>query len=323
MSPWRQVPLTSPVARVLRDGLAESDEPVRIRAVRARPLGSFSSHPIDRLHVTLDDGRELALIFKRLTPQPGRIVGREVLIYRRLLSGRRLGAPELYASHADDVRGRAWLFLEDLGRSTLDDRGPEEWTVGFRWLAGLHAAHVGREHELRAPDCLAEHDEAFYRSLVASARATLVARGTAPAARRFDRLAAGFEEMVAYLTSRPRTLVHGATTGQNLVVTPGGIRPVDWESAAIGTAAWDVAKLLEGWGSHRARLLDGYVAAFEALAPLDRRAFRLDLAHGRVLRALRLLYWWKEPCQRDPSVQSVLDGIEEAWAIGAGTTHGD
>ncbi len=84
-----------------------------------------------------------------------------------------------------------------------------------------------------------------------------------------------------------------------------------------------MAKLLEGWGSHRARLLDGYLSAFEGLAPFDRRAFRLDLAHGRVLRALRIIYWWKEPCQRDPSVQSVLDGIEEAWAIGAGTTHGD
>ena len=54
---------------------------------------TFGTHPIYRLHLTLDGGERLALIFKWLQPQQDEDVRREVLVYRQLLADGRFDAP--------------------------------------------------------------------------------------------------------------------------------------------------------------------------------------------------------------------------------------
>jgi len=247
---------------VLEEGLTDFfGRPARIVGLETLTLAAGTEYPLERLRVTLASGEALSVIFKRLLPDPdpvGPTYMREVLIYRRLLAGGRFGAPALYASLQDDAREQYWLFVEDLGDSTLEDGDVEDWLAAARWLAGLHREYRGREEELQNLGCLGEHGTDFYRTLAAKARRNLALAGASDALGRFDKLMRRFESVVDALISRPRTLVHGDFGAHNIALAPGGrIRPIDWEWAAIGPGAWDLARLLYGWWPSR-ELLEAY-----------------------------------------------------------------
>ncbi len=307
-----------PVLReVLVQGLsAHFGRPVRIAGLERRPLAT-SSHAIERLRVMLASGERLRVVFKRL--QPGeKLYGneREVLIYRRLLDRGRFGAPTLYASVYDEAEGRYWLFLEDLGSSTLDEGDVEEWFAAVRWLARMHSTYHGREADLRALACLMEHGPAYYHMVAQSARRNLVLAGADAALRRFDALMGGYDSLVAYLVGQRRTLVHGDIFVQNLIIqAEGGIRAIDWESAAIGLGAWDLARLLDGWGSKKAAFLAAYLAEFErhVAVPFDRGNFQRLFGHCEILNVLWHLRWSVEACSDAPEVQRLLATAESIW----------
>ena len=241
---------------------------------------------------------------------------REVLIYRRLLDGERFGAPALYASVYDEGERRYWLFLEDLGSSTLDEGDVEEWFAAVRWLARMHGTYHGREADLRALACLMEHGPAYYHMVAQSARRNLDLAGAREALGRFDALMGRYDWLVAYLVGQRRTLVHGDVFAENLILQPGGrIRAIDWESAAIGLGAWDLAKLLDGWGSMKATFLTAYLEEFERHAgvSLDREGFQRLFEHCELLNALWHLRWSVEACQDAPVVEQLLADMETRW----------
>jgi hypothetical protein len=314
----RERPGKGPAPReVLEQGLsAHFGRPVRIIRLQRRPL-TTSSHAIERLRVTLASGEVLRVVFKRL--QPGeKLYGneREVLIYRRLLDGERFGAPALYASVNDERERRYWLFLEDVGSSTLDEGDVEEWLAAARWLAGMHGAYHGREDDLRAPGCLMEHGPAFYRLVAQTARRNLQLAGAAEALVRFDSVMRRYDSLVNYLVGESRTLVHGDIFAENLIVQPGvRIRAVDWESAAIGLGAWDLAKLIDGWGSMKPTFLAAYLAEFErhVARPLDREGFQRLFEHCEILNALWHLRWSVQACQDASVVENLLVEMEARW----------
>jgi hypothetical protein len=302
---------------VLELGLsAHFGRPVRIAGLRRRPLAT-SSHAIERLRVTLDSGERLRVVFKRL--QPGeKLYGneREVLIYRRLLDGGRFGAPALYASAHDEAEGRYWLFLEDLGSTTLEEGDDAEWLAAARWLAGVHASYHGREDDLRALGCLMEHGPAYYHTVGQTARRNLELAGAGETLVRFDALMRRYDPLVSYLAGEPRTLIHGDIFAANLIVQPGGrIRAIDWESAAVGLGAWDLARLLDGWGSMKATFLAAYLAEFErhVAGPLDREGFQRLFEHCEILNALWHLRWSVEECRNAPVVEDLLLTMETRW----------
>jgi hypothetical protein len=303
--------------KVLEQGLsAYFGRPVQIAGLRRRPLAT-SSHSIDRLRVILGSGERLRVIFKRLSPGE-ELYGneREVLIYRRLLDGERFGAPALYASVFDEDERRYWLFLEDLGPSTLDDGDVEEWFAAVRWLARMHGTYHGREADLRALACLMEHGPAYYHMLAQSARRNLNLAGARKALRRFDELMGRYDSLVAYLVGQRRTLVHGDVFAENLVLQPGArIRPIDWESAAIGLGAWELARLLEGWGSMKAAFVSAYLAEFKRhfAEPFDHAGFRHLFAHCQVLNSLWHLRSSVEACQDAVFVEDLLRTMETRW----------
>jgi hypothetical protein len=302
---------------VLEQGLsAHFGRPVRITGLQRRPLVT-STHAIERLRVMLASGERLQVVFKRL--QPGdKLYGneREVLIYQRLLAGERFGAPALYASVQDEGERRYWLFLEDLGSYTLDDGDVEEWLAAARWLAGMHASYHGREDDLRELDCLMEHGQAYYHQVGATARRNLELAGATEAVVRFDALMGRYDSLVNYLAGEPRTLIHGDIFAENLLIQPGGrIRAIDWESAAIGLAAWDLAQLLDGWGSMKATFLAAYLAEFErqVARPVDREGFQHLFEHCESLNALWHLRWSVKACQDAPVVEELLFDMETRW----------
>jgi hypothetical protein len=271
---------------------------------------AHSSHPIDRLWVTLASGERLRVIFKR--PQPGQKLHgneREVLIYQRLLADGRFGAPALYASVFDEARGRYWLFLEDVGYRTLKHQEIECWLAALRRLGEMHASYLGREDELRALECLGEHGPFYYYELVKTARRSLLLVCPPKTVARFDRLMASFDSVITHLACQPRTLVHGDIFPRNLMVQRGRrIRPIDWESAAIGLAAWDLARLLDGWGEDRRDLIATYRAEFDRFVstPIDWRSFERTFEYCQLVNELWYFQWSPEFCQNSAWVDSAL-----------------
>jgi hypothetical protein len=314
----KEEPIPNEVEAVLARGLQNHfGRPVRIVELHSTFLAdTLSTHPIYRLHLTLDRGERLAVIFKRLKPQPDEDPHREVLVYRRLLANGRFEAATVYASLCDEAQERYWLFLEDVGGLRLDWCDVDVWPAAFRWMARMHAEYYGREEELRALAYLGEHGPSFYRFLARAAREMLHWLDARRRLARFEHLMARwFDLSVEHLARQPQTLLHGDLGCHNLMVQPGPkIRPIDWGYAAIGVAGWDIAKLIAGWGSEKPHFIGVYLDEFALHAPvlLDRRAFEHTLAHCQIMRTLQILYWWEGPYENLRFVDGVLEEMESA-----------
>jgi hypothetical protein len=314
----KEDPISNEVEEALARGLQNHfGRPVRIVELHSTFLAdTFSTHPIYRLHLILDRGELLAVIFKRLKSQLDEDVRREALVYRRLLAGRRFGAPVVYASLCNEAQGEYWLFFEDVGELRLEWCEVDDWPAAIRWMARMHAEYYGREGELRALGCLGEHGPSFYRFLAHGARNMLQWLGAQRRLARFERLMARwFDLSVEHLARQPLTLLHGDLYCHNVMVQPGPkIRPIDWGYAAIGVAGWDVAKLIAGWGAERPHFIGIYLDEFTLHAPvlIDRQSFERTLAHCQIMRTLQILYWWEGPYENLAFVDGVLEEMESA-----------
>lgn len=285
--------------------------PVRIIDVERKALDEYSTNPIARWQLHLDDGRAVPIICKRVVAKAGTAPSREVQVYRRLLAGGGLCAPVCYATFGDD-----WLFLEDVGRRRLDGCAYEAWERAACWLARMHATWTGRQAELRHLDCLHEHDAGFVQTQAAGARTAVAQRASAAALARLDRRLVDLETLTASVTALPRTLVHGDVSGHNVAVQAQGvIRPLDWEWAAIGGGAWDLVKLSAGWGRRKPDLLAAYLDAFDAAAgaPIDRPAFTRSMAGYGALKILWYLRWWVDGCDDPDTLSRMLTALESSW----------
>jgi aminoglycoside/choline kinase family phosphotransferase len=314
MTPLLTRPKPPTIAQVLQQGLSDCwHQPVQIINLRAEALYSYSTHPIYRLQATLSEGRSLPVIFKRLRRDIRQ--GREILLYQGLLTHRRFGAPELYASLCDPAQGRYWLFMEDVGELKLEYCDVEEWLIAFRWLAQMHATYYGQVSQLRALGCLGEHHAAFYRDLAQAARTQMQQKAEPHAVDRYDRLLTRLDDLIAFLVQQPQTLVHGDLSCHNLIVQADrSIRPIDWEWAAIGVPAWDVVRLLSGWKTGKPRFLTAYWEEWIQHSPIvDRPTFDRTLAACEILKILWYLRWWIKPCQDAAFVDQMFDRMERFW----------
>lgn len=270
--------------QVLEAGLSvHFKRPVRIARMESRLLGQGEAdYPVSRLRVTLTSGEQVRVIFKRcaqevdpegdLMEAPPSDYMREVLTYRHLLSNPTFDAPAVYASVYDPTLEQYWLFIEDLGTSTLEGGDLEDFLAATRYLGTMHGTYAGREEELRRCGSLVEHGPAFYRALAAGARRNLQQPGQEPHLDRFDRLMQRFDSVIRELLDQPRTLLHGDFSSHNIAVQSGRrIRPIDWEWAAIGPVGWDLVRLYYEWQSNRSDFLGAYLEEFQRCSsvPLD------------------------------------------------------
>jgi len=208
-----------------------------------------STHPLYELTLLGADGTEASAIGKA-APE------REVRTYRHLLPGGRFGSP-VVLGQSDGL-----LLLERVVGMPLWQCELDAWR--------LAAAELGRLHQQADVDWCATEDVGWW-DRAASAEAPP------------DRFALPAGQARSVLAAAPRVVVHGEPyPGNVLRRADGRICLLDWESAAPGSAAIDVAALTSGWGTAEVRELR---AAYDETSPAP--VVDAELAAARLLWALR------------------------------------
>ena len=226
-----------------------------LAAAIGRPVASFrrrtweyhTSHPMQELQVELADGTALDLLFKdldadRQLPEARRTrpaflynPRREIDVYRDVLSRAHLDTPTFYGAVIDPRREseRHWLFVEYVRGVPLWQCELHMWPAAARWLKTLHAQRFEN-----LPPSLLRHDAAYYARWIE--RAARLRSELRPIERNYGRV-------IDRLVAMPPTFIHGEFYPSNVLVQEGRrIRPVDWETAAVGPALIDLAALSGG-----------------------------------------------------------------------------
>lgn len=246
-------------------------------------------------------------------------VEREAWVYRYLLPPLALAEPRLVASHRDTATGETWLILEYLDGAQRLDKVPgkdvrEALHAAVRWLAHFHAATEARGTE-HLRDRLPTYDVSYFEGWVSR-----TADFSSPASEAHPWLAgtlARLEPLLASLTVGPMCVVHGEFYPGNVLIDRAKVRPVDWQSTAIGRGEIDLASLLEGWGDPNleADLVREYLRVrWPGGAPAD---FEQVLGAARLYWPLRWLgdkpYWTLHPARRGWYLK--LRGAAEALGL--------
>jgi Ser/Thr protein kinase RdoA (MazF antagonist) len=237
----------------------------RIVAVVDREPNPYrSTFPSEIVRCGFDDGVERSVFVKRYVPGLQRGDGYwdggpyEARIHDDVLAAHELGTPAFLGTWSDPDSGDTCLALEFLDGLRLGRNEPPWLTVAARWLASLH--REATPTAIRHP-AIRVYDEPFFRD---RARHALASFGeTHPDATWIQPLIERFEDaMVPRLLSGDRVFIHGEPYPENVIVSGSRIRVVDWQSAAIGPAAIDLACLTDGpWP---ADLVAASVAAYVA-----------------------------------------------------------
>jgi hypothetical protein len=260
------------------------DVPIEVRREVERILGSRVQRaervyggyaPSATFRMRLANGRRA--FFKGSYPLPKEsavrwVLDREERVYRRLPDLIRPWAPAFYGG----LRGDGWhvLLLEDLGPRTVPP-----WTAGVaraaaRDYAAFHAATLGE----RLPRWLTRRQHHgfshFWQSLAASGdlrRTASLARGNVRAAREWlERAQPALSETSGALRRArpPHVLMHFDTRSDNLWVTRGRLRLVDWPFACVGPAEFDAAAFAQSVAAEDGPAPERVLAWYEERLPL-------------------------------------------------------
>jgi Ser/Thr protein kinase RdoA (MazF antagonist) len=288
----------------------------RVSRLRRRPCPYASSFKLQWLDVWLANGRRIHLIFKDLrwdaqlpaarAIKPRFIYDplREIQMYRGPLSGGELGTAACQAARADAQAGKFWLVLERVRGAQLSHVGDFDlWKESARQLARIHAAFDGRKTRRLGAVPLLGIDADLCGAWARRARRFL--RERVPGALRdMPWLGRRHDHFVDRLMALPVGLLHGDFYSNNILIDDSGRRPrvcaVDWELAAWGPGAIDLAALTAGrWSeSQRLEMLNAYrgeLARRRAVVP-SACELREALALGRLYLAGQMLGWsshWK------------------------------
>jgi hypothetical protein len=308
----------APRDRELLEALGGSVDGREVIEVKRGPYRYSTSAPLEEVRMATTGGGEAVFILKDLDRQ--RLVGdarmskpqrlyeprREIETYRCVIGPAGIG-PRCYASVSREQPPHHWLLIEKVP-------GVELWQVGdlalweavAEWVGRMHARFRGQATELRrANPHLLEHTDEWYGSWRDRALIALRKSGD-PRAADLAQALAGYDGVASALAALPQTLIHGELYPANIIVVrdsqPPAVYPVDWEMAATGPGAIDLAALLSGWNAASAgRLAAAYVRGTtdasarkaEGLSNID-----LDIDRARLHLALQWLGWaegWTAP----------------------------
>jgi len=286
--------------------LVTAVNPAGVTLVTRRPNPCFSSSYTEIVTLACADGprRELFLKYDRdPDPEPRCRYGIAYCgqVHERLV--RRMSLPHvpclgLVAAGSPPV---ALLVFEHLAgalrvNETDDDAGV---IAAAEWCGRLHAWGMARADD-PALSFLVRHDRATYRGWATRARSLAAAIGPVPPW--LARLYTEFESLAAALVTAEQTTIHGDFGPQNVLWRDGAAYPVDWESAAVGPGAIDLATLLFGWpGDTVHRATDAYWRARGVAPPRD---FGVVFSAATLSACLR---WLPDPARGD--VRSWEEGI--------------
>lgn len=281
-----------------------------VTRLERRPAPNRSSHPLELLTATTDDGRRSQLVFKDLNrvglsgdartakAEAHGPAWRELDVYRDVLSGIAGAAPTRRGEHRDERAGRYWLFLEPVTGAELYNVGDfDVWVAALGSLPGIHDS-VARAPR---PGSLGRYDEPFFRRW--PARAIELAAADDRALLR--RVAERYDDALERLLTLPQGVVHGDLYPSNVMIRPanaehGRLALLDWESAGVGPPLLDVATLTAGsWtAEQRDRMTLAYLDALPASDRPGRECFLADVDCCRLHVALQWLGWsrtWSPP----------------------------
>jgi aminoglycoside phosphotransferase (APT) family kinase protein len=208
-----------------------------------------SSFPSEIVTCAFDDGVERRLFIKRYVPGVHDGFGYwrggpyEARIYGDILASLDLGTPALFGSWSDPATDHTFLALEHVDGLRLHRSAPSSLVDVGRWLGALHrqGTPVATAHP-----SVRRYDAAFFRGW--SERALRCVREVRPDTDWIEALVHRFDEqMVPLLLADEPVFVHGELYPENVLVAGERICVVDWQSAAIGSGAIDLASLTEGY----------------------------------------------------------------------------
>jgi predicted glycoside hydrolase/deacetylase ChbG (UPF0249 family)/aminoglycoside phosphotransferase (APT) family kinase protein len=318
---WRPLVADDDVQQAIeRDSEAVFGRPRHVERVLRRELSPYStSFAIEEIDLLLDGGEALHLVFKNLGPEASVSDGptirpsfmyrpdREILLYRNALKDAGLGTAVCYGTVVDAQAGRYWLFLERLNAAQLRHVGdPEIFDAAARWLARLHTSldRMGGSTHSSLP--ISKYDRAFYERWLHRFK-SLAERVENKDSGLFQRVAGFYDRAIDQLLQLPTTLIHGEFYPSNVLVQDAAgnsrrICPIDWETAAIGPPAIDLAALVAGdWSdSARDRMVSAYADEMTRLdaRPLLTSDFATTLDLCRLHQAVQWVAWsesWQPP----------------------------
>jgi aminoglycoside phosphotransferase (APT) family kinase protein len=295
-----------------------------VKAVHSRRFPGATSYAAQIVTVELVSGETVDIFLKDYgrSSQPKDSAAerreRELRVYEELLADMELGTAFLYGSRRDKAAARFWLMLELVEGELLRDCSFDAWLPAAAWLGRLHGSFVAQRDRLRACRFLARHDTAFF--IHASERALQTLSGfSKPLGRRLAAVLERYDPIISMLAREPETLVHGSYRKQNVLVVrssqPPRICPTDWELAAFGRAAFDLAYLSDGYRPPR---LDALFDAYEAeaarfgLPVRDREELRREVdcfCLHKTINSLSHLRQWRSPEKTAPKVVASAEQI--------------
>ena len=284
-----------------------------IKSLRRQRSPFAGVWPAETLSGELDDGEHFSLWLKRHPPDvwvhPDKDVPeREILVYQQLLNRPDLPVPRMYGASRDPVSGETRLYLEHVPDWDLRYHGLDTWETVVRALARLHRHFAARRDELEACSFLVQVDRSYIDAWTARALDALHS-SNAGLARRLDRALATRKPVGDVLTSRPRTLIHNDLAPKNVIahasVKPSRIFFVDWEVAAYGSPALDLAHFAFGLSeADERRLITAYVSESPGVLPTGDELIRVlaaARAHKAVFRLAHHHLWQGRP------------GVAQSW----------
>jgi len=306
---------------------------VGVRALRRRPSIYSSSVVLEEVSVQFDDGTDLELVLKDLSPsgtldssrgvKPSFVMdpAREVETYRLILAGRP-GVAACYAAVVDRFRQHYWLLLEKVPGVELYQVGEIDiWQAVACWLAELHVWGSTIPESTKAEAHLLRHTARVYQRWMDRAVAHAADRQPLTAVRW---LAERHGRVIEHLLSLPLTFIHGECYASNVLVqTQPSLRvcPIDWEMAALGPGLMDIAALTAGSWTYtdRDRIAETYRRALEYTAPglLGLGAFTTALESCRFQLAVQWLGWsdsWRPP--REHATDWLAEALAAADKLG-------
>lgn len=222
----------------------------RVRILRRQPLEIGGSHRKELVTCSIG-GSPLKVLVKYGTAQAHgshghrKGVGYEGAIYADVLKPIGASVPALYGHDPGTGSGDALLATEYLEGALRVSRvpNPSAMPEAARWIGALQRRAEPLASSL--PSRVHRYDSRYYGGW--ALRTLRLAAQFADDPDQLVELCRGFVAAAPQLAARAPTFIHGEYYPANILVLGGAIRPVDWESAAIGLGEIDIAMLTEAW----------------------------------------------------------------------------
>jgi hypothetical protein len=300
-----------------------------VTAIRRHPFPGLTSYAVEIVTVELATGKAIELFLKdfarsRLPKDaPPERRERERHVYENLLDRDELGTARFYGACWSDAAARFWLMLEFVDGEPLAHCSFAHWLAAASWLARLRGRFVRQRDRLQACAFLLRHNANFF---VHAAERALQAVSVLSSvlAQRLAGVLDDYDRTVAVLAREPETLVHGSYRPQNVLVarssSPPRICPTDWELAAFGRSAYDLAFLCDGFPPAQFNaLFESYERETEhqGLALRDRDDLRHEVNCFRLHKTISSLghsHQWKRPAETAAKVVATAEEIARMLA---------